>query len=101
MAICKQYSCLIHNPHQNSQKNFQWIFWKQYVLQVHFRPDSFKNLQVIYLRPDFGEITWATNFLKLMLQYNITNIFPETIKILKPYLTTPMTNGEIRESQWQ
>lgn len=52
------------------------------------------EFEVIYSRPDFSQIIGATNFLTLLLQHNLTDIFPETIKILKIILTTPMTTAE-------
>ena len=58
--------------------------------QTHLKTE----LEVIYSRPDFSQIIGATNFLTLLLQHNLTDIFPETIKILKIILTTPMTTAE-------
>lgn len=52
------------------------------------------ELEVIYSRPDFGQVIGAMNFLSLMLQNNLTETFPEAIKLLKVILTTPMTTAE-------
>nr|CAH7759839.1 unnamed protein product [Callosobruchus chinensis] len=52
------------------------------------------ELEVIYSRSDFRHVIGAMNFLSLMLQNDLSEVFPETIKLLKIILTTPMTTAE-------
>lgn len=66
---------------------------------VSFYPMLSKNrlkseLEILYMRSDFREISGAINLLTFLLRNNLDETFTETLKLLNIIITSPMTTAE-------
>lgn len=52
------------------------------------------ELEVLYSRDDFKDITGTFNYFSFILQNDLKHTFLETTKLLQIILTTPMTNAD-------
>jgi len=53
-----------------------------------------QKLLVIYSRTDFKTAKGALMLLKLIYDNNLTQVLPESVKLLRAICTIPMTNAE-------
>lgn len=85
---------------ENYEKNFPQLYLESTVEAYPFI-DKLKlktELQVIYKRNDFKNISTAVHLLKFIIENQLLDTFSETSKLLKIVITIPMTSAEAERS---
>ncbi|KAF0721122.1 zinc finger MYM-type protein 1-like, partial [Aphis craccivora] len=88
------------NNFEKYEKNFPLIYFEQTVEAYPFL-DKYKlktELQVIYKRNDFKNMSTAVNLLKFIIENQLLDTFSETSNLLKVIITIPMTTAEAERS---
>lgn len=52
------------------------------------------ELEIIYTRSDFREVSGAVHFLKILIENHLQTDFSETFLVLQAIVTMPITNAE-------